>query len=165
MFRNQRVAFSGGLILSLALAGTAMGAGNVTAAASGHGSLDSRQFSFSAREFSDGTVSGKATVVNPDFRPGGTAPYMLLVDITCMNDVGDEIYLGGLTQRTNDNLEGAVFFAVDDNGEPGAGLDEISRAYFWDDDPNTVGDPQACEFNVAGDFLLETIDAGNIQVR
>jgi hypothetical protein len=74
-------------------------------------------------------------------------------------------FFGGTVKRTNDpSLVDAVFFSVQDNGEPGK-TDQISRVFFWDDDPNTTGDPQACMLNQLGDFPMETIEKGNIQVR
>ena len=141
------------------------------AAANGHGALDNgdsadRQFSFSARELADGSVTGNAVLVNPAFTGDNGAPYQLQIDISCMHVVGNIAVFGGTTRRTNDaNLVDAVFFTVQDNGEPGAGADKISRAFFWDDDPNTTGDPAACLLTGALDFPLETIESGNIQVR
>jgi hypothetical protein len=125
-----------------------------------------RQFSLSARIDSDGTVSGNAILQNPAFSGADGNHYQLQVDITCMYVAGNIAVFGGTTRRTNDpNLVDAVFFSVQDNGEPGAGSDRISRAFFADDDPDTMGDPQVC-LTLAPDALpLETIIAGNIQVR
>lgn len=142
--------------------------------ASGHGTLSrtnpdgetvKRQFSFAARTHNDGTVTGQAVLINPAFEVDGRA-YQLHVDISCMRVVGNIAIFGGTTKRTNDpGLVDAVFFTVQDNGEPGAGSDRISGVYFWDDDPATQGDPQACLLTGPNDFPLETIEAGNIQVR
>ena len=148
----------------------------VEESANGHGTLLAvdedgkqvrRQFSFSARRAEDGTVSGHAVLVNPAFTgENGRSPYRLHVDISCMRVVGNIAILGGTTERTNDpNLVDAVFFSVQDNGEPGQGRDRISRVFFWDDDPTTTGDPQACLLTGPADFPLEPIEAGNIQVR
>jgi hypothetical protein len=133
--------------------------------ASGHGTLDgNRQFSFSATTHADGTVTGNAVLHNPAFQVDGKT-YQLQIDITCMKRIGNVAFFGGTTQRTNDpSLVDAVFFSVQDNGEPGKN-DKLSRVFFWDDDPDTTGDPQACQFNVLGDFPMETIQKGNIQVR
>jgi hypothetical protein len=144
--------------------------------ASGHGTLlaqnDSgqtvrRQFSFSAHRQADGTVQGQATLINPAFSgESGKGPYRLHVDISCLKVVGNIAIMGGTTKRTNDpNLVDAVFFTVQDNGEPGAGRDRISRAFFWDDDPGTTGDPQACQNTGPTDFPFEPIESGNVQVR
>ena len=158
----------------LAAAPPALAQGKVQAA-SGHGTLlvesDTglvrRQFSFSASRKADGKVSGNATLVNRSFTgENGHSPYQLQIDITCFRVVGNIGIFGGTTKRTNDpNLVDAVFFTVQDNGEPGAGKDRISRAYFWDDDPGTTGNPQACQDTGPFDFPLEAIEAGNVQVK
>jgi hypothetical protein len=133
--------------------------------ANGHGTLDgNRQFSFSATEHADGTVTGHAVLHNPNYQVDGKN-YQLQLDITCMRVYGNIAVFGGTTKRTNDpNLVDAAFFSVQDNGEPGKN-DRISRVYFWDDDPNTTGDPQACQLTGPSDFPLEQIEKGNIQVR
>jgi hypothetical protein len=153
---------------ALAAGSVAVSAGNL-ASASGQGTLDhgARKFSFSARQYANGTVKGQANLINPAFTgANGKSPYRLHIDISCMQKFGNTVYFGGTTKSTNDpSLVDAVFFAVQDNGEPGRGVDKISRVFFWDDDPNTTGDPQACLLNQDGDFPLETITAGNVQVR
>ena len=59
-----------------------------------------------------------------------------------MKVVGTIAFFGGTVKRTNDpSLVDAVYFSVQDNGEPGEGVDKISRVAFFDDDPNTTGDP------------------------
>jgi hypothetical protein len=148
-----------------------------TPAANGHGTLFDgtapnghpyrRQFSFSARTRSDGTVTGHAVLHNPAFEgANGNQPYMLQVDISCMKVIGNIAFFGGTTRRTTDpNLVDAVFFSIQDNGNPGAGNDRLSRAFFWDDDPTTTGPPEACQNNLVGDFPMETIEAGNIHLK
>jgi hypothetical protein len=140
--------------------------------ANGHGTLvnadgSKRQFSFSAKRLADGTVTGHAVLINPEFTgDNGHSPYQLQLDISCMKVVGNIAIFGGMTRRTNDpNLVDAAFFSVQDNDEPGKDTDRISRVFFWDDDPSTTGDPQACLLVGPADFPLEPIDAGNIQVR
>ena len=132
---------------------------------SGQGTLnDGRIFNVSAVLYTDGTVKGHATLINHAFSgDSGKGPYKLYVDITCVNQLDDgTVYIGGETRRTNDSsLVDAVFFAVRDDGKN----DQLSRAYFWDDNPGTVGDSQACKLNVAGDFLLEEVIRGNIKVN
>lgn len=145
------------------------------ASANGHGTLlrldengntVRRQFSFSAQERADGTVKGNAVLHNPAFSGANGNNYQLQINITCMKVYGNIAVFGGTTRRTNDpNLVDAVFFSVQDNGEPGGGRDELSAVYFWDDDPNTTGDPQACQLTGANDFPREVIEAGNIQVK
>lgn len=170
----------GSLLAALAVVGLLTIAPNSTAqssgeAANGHGTLlvanDSgdfvrRQFSFSARRHADGSVKGNAVLHNPAFETEKGQRYQLQVAISCMKVIGNVAFFGGTTRRTNDpNLVDAVYFSVQDNGEPGRDRDKISRVFFFDDDPNTVGDPQLCQGNVLGDFPLETIESGNIQVR
>ena len=143
--------------------------------ANGHGTLlvlnedgDAvrRQFSFSARRNPDGTAKGNAVLHNPAFTNEKGQKYQLQIDISCMKIYGNIAVFGGTTRRTNDpSLVDAVFFSVQDNGEPGRDRDKISRAFFWDDDPNTTGDPQACQATGPTDFPLETIESGNVQVR
>ena len=168
MIRHRKataLALGAGLIV----AGASAASGDAVRTATGQGTLDNgaRHFAFNAKRLSDGTVTGQAQLVNKAFTgASGTSPYRLHVDITCMKDYGNTVVLGGTTRSTNDpNLVDAVFFTVQDNGEPGAGVDKISRAFFWDDDPTTTGDPQACELTGAEDFPLEPIESGNIQVR
>ena len=168
------------LVLLAALAAAMLAASKSYAlsagdSASGHGTLTrsnadgdavKRQFSFAARVHADGTVTGHAVLINPAFEGENGNAYQLHVDISCMKVVGNIAVFGGTTKRTNDpNLVDAVFFSVQDNGEPGKDRDKISSVFFWDDDPATQGDPQACLLTGPLDFPLETIDSGNIQVR
>jgi hypothetical protein len=156
-------------IVSVAFVATTVAASSATnvTSASGQGKLGDRSFSFSAKLYDDGTASGNAVLHNPAFTgANGTSPYMLQIAITCMKVDGNWATFGGLTRRTNDpSLIDAVFFSVVDQGEPGKNIDQISRAFFWDGDPNTQGDPQACQFVTPTDFPLETITAGNVQLR
>ena len=132
-----------------------------------NGNAVRRQFSFSAQTRPDGTVKGNAVLHNPAFTgTNGKQPYQLQIDVSCLKVIGNIAFMGGTTRRTNDpSLVDAVYFSVEDNGEPGKGVDRISRVFFFDDDPNTQGDPQLCQNNVVGDFPLEPIESGNIQVR
>jgi hypothetical protein len=124
-----------------------------------------RQFSFNARRNNDGTVRGHAVLHNPAFTGTNGQRYQLHVDISCMRVYGNIAVFGGTTRRTNDeNLIDAVYFSVQDNGEPGKDNDKISSVFFFDDDPTTTGDPQLCQFTGPNDFPLNTIEAGNIQV-
>ena len=125
-----------------------------------------RQFAVSARRYADGSVKGNAVLHNPAFTNANGQKYQLQVDISCMKTIGNVAFFGGTTKRTNDpSLVDAVYFSVQDNGEPGRDRDKISRAFFFDDDPNTTGDPQLCQGNVLGDFPMEVIESGNIQVK
>ena len=147
----------------------------ILAHASGQGALpaplengDTRKriFSLSARYNGDGTVSGIANLHNPSFTGSNDQKYQLQIDISCMKVIGNTAFFGGMTRRTNDpNLVDAVFFSVQDNGEPGKYNDMISRAYFFDDDPTTTGDPQICQNYDIGGLPMEPIISGNINLR
>ncbi len=161
-----------GLLVS-ALAGTTMLLSTSSAAprpsASGHGTVllqntegktVRRQFSFSARVNSDGTVSGSAILHNPSFDPKYNAQF----DITCLQIVGNRASFGGSIRKTtdpvfNDEFD-AAFFTVFDNGEPGADNDTISEVFF-----DNVVEPSACQFIGADDFPQIPIESGNVQVR
>ena len=157
-----------GICISIAVAAAGVGS-------SGHGTIlvtnqdgnqVRRQFSFNARRAADGRVTGNAILHNPAFTTENGQNYMLHIDISCMNVQGNTVFFGGTTQRTNDpNLVDAVYFSVQDNGEPGAGADQISQATFFDENPSTTGDPMLCLNNRVGDFPMFAIDAGNVQVR
>ena len=146
---------------------SANGSGSLEDGTAPNGRPFKRHFSFSARTSADGTVSGNAILVNPAFDgENGNSPYMLQIDISCMKVIGNIAFFGGTTRRTNDpSLVDAVYFSIQDNGNPGAGNDRISRAFFFDDDPTTTGDPALCQGNVVGDFPMEPIVTGNISLR
>jgi len=163
------------LTVTLAAAASLWAIAPILASASGEGTLfvqnDNgdvvrRQFSLSARMYPDGTAKGQAILHNPAFSGANGQKYYLQVDISCMKVIGNTAFFGGTTKRTNDpNLVDAVYFSVQDNGEPGRGVDKISRAFFFDDDPNTTGDPALCQLSSNTDLPLETIDSGNINVK
>lgn len=131
-----------------------------------------RSFSFSAQIRSDGSVTGQANLHSHEYAYGnGNQPYMVQIDISCMKVVGNTAWFGGMPRRTNETdpvYSDAVFFGVQDNGEPGKGRDKVTLAYFWDDQPPITGDPQACQnlpaAPVDGTALI-TIDSGNVQVK
>src|SRR5215210_4262140 len=112
---------------ALGLCGVTAAQAAQTVSASGAGTLmvevGKRHFSFSAKQSPDGTVTGQAELTNSSFTgANGTSPYKLHLDISCMKRFGNIVYFGGTTKRTNDpNLVDAAYFAVQDNGEPGAG--------------------------------------------
>jgi len=119
-----------------------------------------RQFSFSARINSDGSVSGNAIIHNPSFDPKYNAQF----DITCLKIVGNRASFGGSVRKTtdpvfNDEFD-AAFFTVFDNGEPGNGNDTISEIFF-----DNVVEPSACQFIGADDFPQIPIESGSVQVR
>jgi hypothetical protein len=161
--------------LVAATAAIALGVSAPFTSASGHGTLlvtepdgkqARRQFSFNAQQGDGGTATGNAILHNPEFTGQDDKKYMLQVDISCMNVFDNTVVFGGTTRRTNDpNLVDAVYFSVQDNGEPGAGNDKISQVYFFDADPTTTGDPMACLQLGPTDLPMDPIEAGNISVR
>ena len=144
---------------------TASGRGVFSAGDRADGTVIQREFSFTAHVRKDGRVEGTGMLYSPAEGSANNQPYMLQVDISCMNVVGDVVFFGGSTHRTTDpRLSDAVYFSVQDNGEPGVEKDTMSRVYFFDDDPNTTGDPGLCMGNRLGDFPMEAIISGEINV-
>jgi hypothetical protein len=138
--------------------------------ANGQGSLDGqdRHFAFNAKRAADGTVSGHVTLINKAFSgDSGHGPYRLQGDIECFVVVGNIATSGGTVRRTNDsNLTDTFYFRVQDNGEPGANNDQISRVAFFDEDETTTGDPALCENPGTAEYTqMVPIESGNIQVR
>ena len=136
--------------------------------ASGHGTIllqntegktVRRQFSFSARINSDGSVSGTAIIHNPSFDPKYSAQF----DITCLQIVGNRASFGGSVRKTTDPIFNdefdAAFFTVFDN-DPGNTNDTISEIFF-----DNVVEPSACQFIGADDFPQIPIESGSVQVR
>ena len=161
-------------LLITAMAGTTMLLRATSAAApqpsvSGHGTIllqDTegrtvrRQFSFSARIMSDGSVKGMGILHNPSFDPKYDAQF----DITCLQVVGNRASLGGSIRKTSDSVFNdefdAAFFTIFDNGEPCDGNDTISEVFF-----DNVVEPSACQFIGADDFPQIPIESGNVQVN
>lgn len=171
MKRSKMFLFAGLLITAMAATTTLLRSTSAAApgpSASGHGTIllqntegktVRRQFSFSAKIRSDGTVQGTAIIHNPSFDPKYNAQF----DITCLQIVGNRASFGGSVRKTtdpvfNDEFD-AAFFTVFDNGE-GAGQDTISEIFF-----DNVVEPSACQFIGADDFPQIPIESGNVQVR
>ena len=170
--KRSKIFLLAGLLIT-ALAATFMLRSTSAAAAkpsaSGHGTIllqntegktVRRQFSFSARINSDGSVSGTAIIHNPSFDPKYSAQF----NITCLQIVGNRASFGGSVRKTtdpvfNDEFD-AAFFTVFDNGDPGNGNDTISEIFF-----DNVVEPSACQFIGADDFPQIPIESGSVQVR
>jgi hypothetical protein len=154
-----------GLIGLAMLATPALAAKKGDVKVSGQGTLvDGRIFAVSATLYQDGTARGQATLTNQNFSgDSGKGPYKLHIDITCAKYTPeDTVIIGGYTRRTNDSgLVDAVFFELKDNGKD----DLLSRAYFWDGDPNTTGDPAACQLTNSGELPMEEVIRGNLNVH
>lgn len=155
--------------IPLLLAAAAMLATPVAASAelvrvNGQATLtDGRIFAVSGRlDTVTNAASGRAVLINTNFSgDSGKGPYRAIIDISCAKDLGDGTYaIGGFATRTNDsNLEEAVFFVVSETGS-------VTRAYFWDGDPETTGDPSTCAFIQSGDLgTPEEPIRGNVNVK
>ena len=168
---KRKVFLLAGLLIA-ALATTTIVLRSTSAAAagpsaSGHGTIllqDTegrtvrRQFSFSARIKSDGTVQGTAIIHNPSFDPKYSAQF----DITCLQVVGNRASFGGSIRKTtdpvfNDEFD-AAFFTVFDNGGPGE--DTISEVFF-----DNVVEQSTCQFIGADDFPQIPIESGSVTVK
>jgi hypothetical protein len=124
------------------------------------------EFSFKAKRNPNGKVTGQATIRNSSYKPGNGQTEKIKIDITCLRIEGNVAVLGGTAKRKNSQAKAeAVYFAVQDNGDVGAGADAIFRAFYFDDDPATDGDPQRCEAIERNVLVLEPIAEGNIQVK
>lgn len=158
----MRKIFAGLLGLAL-VASPAMAANRGDVRVSGQGTLeDGRTFALQAVLYQDGTVRGHANLINRNFSgDSGKGPYKAFIDISCVRQLDDNtVVIGGFVSRTNDsNLIDAVFFSVRDDGKD----DLLSRAFFFDGDPNTTGDPALCQ--ISGAFPMEEVIRGNINVR
>jgi hypothetical protein len=172
MFREIRFLTIAAIVLAIVAtawmttASLAKGRGD---AANGHGTLlvqdeqgntVRRQFSFNAKQNSNGTVSGQAVLRNPAFLGTNGKIFQISIQISCLNIVGNRAVIGGTIKRTNDsNLTDSAFFVVEDNGEPGKDADGLSGVAF----SSELG-PEACQTLDTSNFAVFTIETGNIQV-
>ena len=124
------------------------------------------QFIFNVKRNPNGKVTGQATIRNPSFKTGNGQNNQIKIDITCLKVIGNIAVMGGTTKRKNSQTKTeAVYFAVEGNSDAGRGADKIFRGFFYDDDPATEGDPQACQSLETEVLVLEPIAAGKIKVK
>ena len=124
------------------------------------------EFTFNVKRNPNGKVTGNATIRNPSYKNGNGQSDKIKIDVTCLKIHGNVAVMGGTTKRKNSQAKAeAVYFAVEDNGEAGAGSDGIFRGFYFDDDPSTEGDVQRCESMETNILVLEPIKAGNIKVK
>ena len=186
MVRTRRVAavavsVVSGLGVAAILAPSAPGADNPVvhwATGSGHqddvdvatGEVFNRTFSFSAVQYADGTAEGNAQIASRKFQLDNV-DLVIHMRIDCLSILpdGKTAQLSGVVTRTSFPFPEAPVgeihrFTVQDNGEPGVGLDKFSGV-----PPN----PLARECDDA-DFGLpdparvaptRTVNRGNIEVR
>lgn len=129
------------------------------------GEVFNRTFSFSAVQHADGTASGNAQIASRKF------DLVVHMSIDCLYVLpdGKTARLSGIVTRTSrpfaDAPVGEVHrFTVQDNGEPGAGLDKFSgvppNPLARDCDDTDFGAPEPARV-----APTRTVNRGNIQVR
>lgn len=170
-----------GLVVAAIVAPSAPGAGNpVVYQANGAGHQDdvdvatgdvfNRTFSFSAVRYADGTATGNAQIASRKFTLDGVE-LVIHMRIDCLSVLpdGKTARLSGVITRTSfpfpDAPVGKIHrFSVQDNGEPGAGVDRFSGV-----PPNPLGrECDDIDFGLPEPNRVaptRTVNRGNIQVR
>ena len=129
-----------------------------------------RTFSFSAVHYADGTATGNAQIASRKFQLDDRE-LVIHMRIDCLHVVpdGKTAQLSGVVTRTSfpflDAPVGEIHrFTVQDNGEPGAGLDKFSgvppNPLARDCDDADFGQPEPGRV-----APTRTVNRGNIQVR
>ena len=129
-----------------------------------------RTFSFSAVQYADGTATGNAQIASRKFQLDDRE-LVIHMRIDCLHVVpdGKTAQLSGVVTRTSfpflDAPVGEIHrFTVQDNGEPGAGLDKFSgvppNPLARDCDDADFGQPEPGRV-----APTRTVNRGNIQVR
>lgn len=156
---NRALVFA--VVVPAAVAGAAptlAGAGRVVHSATGAGHVTTagelRSFSFSALLFEDGSATGEVQV---NSRSLDTVVHLR---IDCLAVDGATAHMSGVVTRSSNPAEAPVGdrrrFVVRDNGEGGAGPDEISTI-----PRNPAG--ETCENSTLVPTRL--VENGNVQVR
>lgn len=144
---------------------SATGAGHQDDVDLATGEVYNRTFSFSAVQRADGTTSGNAQIASRKF------DLVFHMRIDCLHVLADgrTARLSGVVTRTSRPDEelpvGEVHrFSVQDNGEPGRGVDKFSgvppNPFRRDCDDADFGDPEPGRV-----APTRTVNRGNIQVR
>ena len=171
----------GAMVLAAILTPSALGDANPvvhSATGSGHqddvnaatGEVFNRTFSFSAVQYADGTAAGNAQIASRKFQLDNR-DLVIHMRIDCLHILpdGKTAQLSGVVTRTSyPDLEvpvGEVHrFSVQDNGEPGAGVDKFSgvppNPLNRDCDDADFGQPEPGRV-----APTRTVNRGNIQVR
>ncbi len=171
----------GALALAVLLAPSALGDANPivhSATGAGHqddvdaatGEVFNRTFSFSAVQYADGTAQGNAQIASRKFQLGNR-DLVIHMRIDCLHVLpdGKTAQLSGVVTRTSypfpDAPVGEIHrFSVQDNGEPGVGVDKFSGV-----PPNPLArDCDDADFGAPDPSRVaptRTVNRGNIQVR
>jgi len=171
----------GALALAALLAPSALGDANPvvhSATGAGHqddvdaatGEVFNRTFSFSAVQYADGTARGNAQIASRKFQLDNRE-LVIHMSIDCLHVLpdGKTAQLSGVVTRTSypdpEVPIGEVHrFSVQDNGEPGAGVDKFSGV-----PPNPLNrDCDDADFGAPEPGRVaatRTVNRGNIQVR
>jgi hypothetical protein len=149
---------------------SATGAGHQDDVDVATGEVFNRTFSFSAVQYADGTANGNAQIASRKFQQDGRE-LVVHMRIDCLHilDDGKTAQLSGVITRTSFPFEEAPVgevhrFTVQDNGEPGVGVDKFSgvppNPLARDCDDADFGQPQPARV-----APTRTVNRGNIQVR
>jgi hypothetical protein len=176
MKKYLTIAALAALVLVAVLVPSAPGAQNAvihSATGSGHqddidaatGEVFNRTFSFSAVQYADGTASGNAQIASRKF----DLVFHMRIDCLQVLADGKTARLSGVVTRTShpdpELPVGEVHrFSVQDNGEPGAGVDKFSgvppNPLARECDDVDFGEPEPGRV-----APTRTVNRGNIQVR
>jgi hypothetical protein len=149
---------------------SATGAGHQDDLDAATGEVFNRTFSFSAVQYADGTAEGNAQIASRKFQQDGRE-LVVHMRIDCLHVLpdGKTAQLSGVITRTSFPFAEAPVgevhrFTVQDNGEPGAGVDKFSgvppNPLARDCDDPDFGQPQPARV-----APTRTVNRGNIQVR
>ena len=151
---------------AVAVLATPVIAGGVANSATGSGHLTAdggyRTFSFSAREYADGSVKGQAQLNNR----GQERRIHFTVD--CLAVVGNRAYISGMSKSASQpaDLGGYWNMAVEDNGQGASSPpDRVTRAFQLTPAPSSQWrcDNPAVQALMTGQLL--PVERGNVQVR
>ena len=149
---------------------SATGAGHQDDVDVATGEVFNRTFSFSAVQYADGTAEGNAQIASRKFQLDGRE-LVIHMSIDCLHVLpdGKTAQLSGVITRTSFPFPEAPVgevhrFTVQDNGEPGVGVDKFSgvppNPLARDCDDADFGQPEPGRV-----APTRTVNRGNIQVR
>lgn len=181
MKKSLTMSALGALVLAAILTPSAIGDANPvvhSATGAGHqddvdavtGEVFNRTFAFSAVQYADGTTEGNAQIASRKFQQDGKE-LVIHMAIDCLHVLpdGKTAQLSGVITRTSFPFAEAPVgevhrFSVQDNGEPGAGVDKFSGV-----PPNPLArDCDDADFGAPAPARVaptRTVNRGNIQVR